>query len=112
SFWHVLLQGRLKISQRRNDLRMYRQFEIFPEVFSEDLPGLPPTRQVEILDQSGTLYCIYSTGTLSISAVRNEKVVGATAGTTQQRLYKTQLLTLGSSSHVCQEEGWTIPNVH
>nr|GEW25643.1 putative reverse transcriptase domain-containing protein [Tanacetum cinerariifolium] len=31
----------------RNDLRMYRQFEIFLEVFPEDLSGLPPTRQVE-----------------------------------------------------------------
>ncbi|GJT85404.1 putative reverse transcriptase domain-containing protein [Tanacetum coccineum] len=47
SFWHMLLQRRLKTSRRRNDLRMYRQFEIFPEVFPEDLPGLPPTQQVE-----------------------------------------------------------------
>nr|GEV16722.1 reverse transcriptase domain-containing protein [Tanacetum cinerariifolium] len=38
---------RLKTSQMRNDLRMYRQFDIFPEVFLEDLPGLPSTRQVE-----------------------------------------------------------------
>ncbi|GKE06927.1 retrotransposon protein, putative, ty3-gypsy subclass, partial [Tanacetum coccineum] len=30
-----------------SDLRTYRSFEIFPEVFHEDLPGLPPTRQVE-----------------------------------------------------------------
>ncbi|GJV03598.1 putative reverse transcriptase domain-containing protein [Tanacetum coccineum] len=43
----MLLQRRLKTSRRRNDLRMYRQFEIFPKVFLEDLPGLPPTRQVE-----------------------------------------------------------------
>nr|GEW81239.1 putative reverse transcriptase domain-containing protein [Tanacetum cinerariifolium] len=38
---------RLKIGRRRNDLRMYQQFKIFPEVFLEDLPGLPLTRQVE-----------------------------------------------------------------
>ncbi|GJS92819.1 putative reverse transcriptase domain-containing protein [Tanacetum coccineum] len=38
---------RLKTSRRRNYLRMYRQFKIFPEVFPEELPGLPPTRQVE-----------------------------------------------------------------
>ncbi|GJZ07973.1 putative reverse transcriptase domain-containing protein [Tanacetum coccineum] len=38
---------RLKTRWRRSDLRMYRSFEIFPEVFHEDLPGLPPTRQVE-----------------------------------------------------------------
>ncbi|GJV47321.1 putative reverse transcriptase domain-containing protein [Tanacetum coccineum] len=40
----------LKISQRRSDLRkrLYDQLlKIFPNVFPEDLPGLPPTRQVE-----------------------------------------------------------------
>ncbi|GJT51761.1 putative reverse transcriptase domain-containing protein [Tanacetum coccineum] len=72
----------------------------FPEVFPEDLQGLPTTRQVEISDQSGTWCCICSTGALSISVIQNEKVVRATAGTTQQRLYKSQFLTLGSSSHV------------
>ncbi|GJU92131.1 putative reverse transcriptase domain-containing protein [Tanacetum coccineum] len=34
-------------TRRRSDLRTYQSFEIFPEVFPEDLPGLPPTRQVE-----------------------------------------------------------------
>ncbi|GJT75601.1 putative reverse transcriptase domain-containing protein [Tanacetum coccineum] len=43
----MLLQRRLKTSRRRNDLRMYRQFKIFPKVFPEDLTGLPPTQQVE-----------------------------------------------------------------
>ncbi|GKG28921.1 hypothetical protein Tco_0416286, partial [Tanacetum coccineum] len=52
------------------------------------------------------------TGALLISVIRNEKVVEATVGTIQQRLYKAQFLTLGSSSLVCQEEGWIILNVH
>ncbi|GJR87031.1 hypothetical protein Tco_0211042, partial [Tanacetum coccineum] len=65
-----------------------------------------------ILDQSGTWCCICSTGTLPISAVQNEKVVGATTGTIRQRLYKTRFLTLGSSGLVCQVEGWIISNVH
>ncbi|GJX70174.1 putative reverse transcriptase domain-containing protein [Tanacetum coccineum] len=47
SFWHMLLQRRLKTSRGRSDLRTYQSFEIFPEVFPEELPGLPPTRQVE-----------------------------------------------------------------
>ncbi|GJY11190.1 hypothetical protein Tco_0379375 [Tanacetum coccineum] len=38
---------RLKTSRRRSDFRTYQSFEIFPKVFLEDLPGLPPTRQVE-----------------------------------------------------------------
>ncbi|GJV76946.1 putative reverse transcriptase domain-containing protein [Tanacetum coccineum] len=43
----MLLQRRLKTSRRINDLRMYRQFETFPEVFPEDLSSLPLTQQVE-----------------------------------------------------------------
>ncbi|GKB11112.1 putative reverse transcriptase domain-containing protein [Tanacetum coccineum] len=38
--------NRLKTSRRRSDLRTCH-FQDFPEVFPEDLPGLPPTRQVE-----------------------------------------------------------------
>ncbi|GJV82311.1 hypothetical protein Tco_1522209 [Tanacetum coccineum] len=84
----------------------------FPDVFPEDLPGLPRTRQVEISDQSGTWCCICSAGALLINAVRNEKVVRATARTIQQRLIKTQFLTLGSSGLVSQVEGWIVSNEH
>ncbi|GKB10887.1 putative reverse transcriptase domain-containing protein [Tanacetum coccineum] len=55
---------------------------------------------------------IISTGTLSIGVFRNERVVGATERAFRQRLYKTQFLTLGSSSLVCQEERRIISNVH
>ncbi|GJS35918.1 hypothetical protein Tco_0534300 [Tanacetum coccineum] len=60
----------------------------FPEVFPEDLPGLLTTRQVEISDQSGTWCCICGAGALLINAIRNEKVVRATARTIRQRLIK------------------------
>ncbi|GKA44642.1 putative reverse transcriptase domain-containing protein [Tanacetum coccineum] len=65
--------------KRLEDVPIVRDF---PEVFLEDLPGLPPTRQVE--------------------------VIGATERAVRQRLYKTQFLTLGSSGLVCQEEGMDI----
>ncbi|GJT37726.1 hypothetical protein Tco_0937591 [Tanacetum coccineum] len=45
-------------------------------------------------------------------ASSNERVVGTTARTIRQGLYKTQFLTLGSSGLVCQKEGWIIPDVH
>ncbi|GKB73963.1 putative reverse transcriptase domain-containing protein [Tanacetum coccineum] len=47
---------------------------------------------------------IIGTGTLSIGAFQNERVIGATKKAVRQRLYKTQILTLGSSGLVCQEE--------
>nr|GEW22444.1 reverse transcriptase domain-containing protein [Tanacetum cinerariifolium] len=52
----------------------------------------------------------HDTGALSISSVPDERFVGLTTGTFQQRLYKTQFLTLGNSGLVCQEEGWIIPD--
>ncbi|GKD74467.1 putative reverse transcriptase domain-containing protein [Tanacetum coccineum] len=59
----------------------------FPEVFPEDLSGIPPTRQVEFQ-------------------------INLVPGTFRQRLYKTQFLTLGSSGLVFQEEAWIISDVH
>nr|GEV75031.1 putative reverse transcriptase domain-containing protein [Tanacetum cinerariifolium] len=53
----------------------------FPEVFPEDLPGIPPTRQVEF----------------QIDLVPSAA--------------PTQFFTLGSSGLVCQEERWIIPDV-
>nr|GEW21785.1 putative reverse transcriptase domain-containing protein [Tanacetum cinerariifolium] len=49
---------------------------------------------------------LVGTGTLSISPIRDERIVGSTTRAFQQRLYKTKFLTLGSSGLVCQEEGW------
>ncbi|GKF52223.1 hypothetical protein Tco_0148690, partial [Tanacetum coccineum] len=48
--------------KRLEDVPIIRDF---PKVFPEDLQGIPTTRQVEILDQSGTWCCICSTGALS-----------------------------------------------
>ncbi|GKF54738.1 hypothetical protein Tco_0165078 [Tanacetum coccineum] len=42
----MLLQKRVKTSRRRR-LEDVPVVQDFPEVFPEDLPGLPPTRQVE-----------------------------------------------------------------
>ncbi|GKF70111.1 hypothetical protein Tco_0203168, partial [Tanacetum coccineum] len=39
-------------------------------------------------------------------------IVESTPGAFRQRLHKAKFLTLGSSSLVCQEEGWIISNVH
>ncbi|GKG22414.1 hypothetical protein Tco_0387717 [Tanacetum coccineum] len=91
SFWHMSLQRRLEDKSEKKRLADVPIVQDFPEVFPEDLPGLPLTR------------C--STGTLSIGAFRNERVIGATERAVRQRLYKTQFLTLSSSGLVCQEEG-------
>ncbi|GJU52324.1 putative reverse transcriptase domain-containing protein [Tanacetum coccineum] len=50
SFWHIYPPRKRRTSQKESNLRMYQSFKIsrdFPEVFPEDLPGLPPARPVE-----------------------------------------------------------------
>ncbi|GKD87476.1 putative reverse transcriptase domain-containing protein [Tanacetum coccineum] len=59
----------------------------FPEVFPKDLPGLPPTRQVEF----------------QIDLIPGAAPV--VRGAIRQRLYKAQFLTLGSSGLVCKDRG-------
>ncbi|GKB46275.1 putative reverse transcriptase domain-containing protein, partial [Tanacetum coccineum] len=59
SFWHMLLQRRLKTSQGRSDLKTYQSFEIF-----------------------------LSASTLSIGSFQNERIVRGTARVIRQGLYK------------------------
>ncbi|GJR88538.1 putative reverse transcriptase domain-containing protein [Tanacetum coccineum] len=57
----------------------------FPEVFPKELPGLPPP-----------------------SAIRNEGVIQATARVVGERFYSTELVIVGSSGLVREEEGWIL----
>nr|GEY23667.1 reverse transcriptase [Tanacetum cinerariifolium] len=54
----------------------------FSEVFSDDLSGLPPIREIKF------------------------RVVGSTQRTPGQRFHSTKLITLGSTGIICQEEAW------
>ncbi|GJR16907.1 hypothetical protein Tco_0965434 [Tanacetum coccineum] len=47
SFWNILPSRRLETSLKKKQLQDVPIVKNFPEVFPEDLPGLPPTRQVE-----------------------------------------------------------------
>ncbi|GKF64102.1 hypothetical protein Tco_0187550, partial [Tanacetum coccineum] len=52
------------------------------------------------------------TGALSISTVRDERIIESTEGNFRQGLHKTQILTLRSSGLVIQKKGRIISNVH
>ncbi|GJR69737.1 putative reverse transcriptase domain-containing protein [Tanacetum coccineum] len=57
----------------------------FPEVFPEELPGLPPP-----------------------CTIRNEGFIQATARIVGERFYSTELVTVGISGLVREEEGWIV----
>ncbi|GKB45834.1 putative reverse transcriptase domain-containing protein [Tanacetum coccineum] len=71
----------------------------FPEVFPEDLPGLPPTRQVEFqIDLvPGAAQKKKPVARAPLSIAPSESKDGATERAIRKRLYKTQFLALGSS---------------
>ncbi|GKB73504.1 putative reverse transcriptase domain-containing protein, partial [Tanacetum coccineum] len=52
SFWHISLQ-RVEDKSEKKRLKDVPIVQDFPEVFPEDLPGLPPTRQVEFQNRFG-----------------------------------------------------------
>nr|GEY93178.1 putative reverse transcriptase domain-containing protein [Tanacetum cinerariifolium] len=77
----------------------------FPEVFPKDLPGLPPARQVEF-----QIDLVPGAAPVARASYRLAPAEMQELSTQLQelsdRIYKTQFLTLGSTSSVCQEEIW------
>nr|GEW53153.1 hypothetical protein [Tanacetum cinerariifolium] len=87
-----LIQRRLKTSQRRIDLRTYQSFEILPEVFPEDLPGLPLTRQME----------------LQINLVPGAAIVARAP----YRLAPSEMEKLSEQLHEISDKGFIRPSYH
>ncbi|GKB09746.1 putative reverse transcriptase domain-containing protein [Tanacetum coccineum] len=94
--------------KRLEDVPIVRDF---PEVFLEDLSGIPPARQVEFQVDlvSGAAPVAWAPYRLAPSEIK--RTGGTTSRTIQQGIYKTQLFTLGSPGLVCQKERWIIPKV-
>ncbi|GJV72597.1 putative reverse transcriptase domain-containing protein [Tanacetum coccineum] len=84
-----------------------RHFEIFPEVFPEDLPGLPSTRQVEF-----QIDLVLGAASVARAPYRLAPSEMKKSSEQLQELSDKGFIRPGSSSIVCQEEGWIISNVH
>ncbi|GKA47683.1 hypothetical protein Tco_0740566 [Tanacetum coccineum] len=95
--------------KRLEDVPVIRDF---PEVFPEDLLGLPPPRQVEFRIDLIPGAAPVARAPYRFSTIRNEGVVQATARVVGERFYSTELVTVGSSGLVREEERWIVPNVH
>ncbi|GJR12417.1 putative reverse transcriptase domain-containing protein [Tanacetum coccineum] len=81
------------------------------EVILKDLPGLPLTRQVEFQTDliPGAAPVAHAPYRLAPSEMK--ELSDQLQELSDKGLHKTQFLTLGSSSLICQEEGWIIPKV-
>ncbi|GJV99943.1 putative reverse transcriptase domain-containing protein [Tanacetum coccineum] len=76
----------------------------FPDVFPEDLPGLPPTRQVEFQID-------FLPGAAPVARAPYRLAPSEMKKLSKKLQNKTQFLTLGSSNLVCQEERWIIQDL-
>ncbi|GJU79176.1 putative reverse transcriptase domain-containing protein [Tanacetum coccineum] len=94
--------------KRLEDVPIVRDF---PEVFPEDLPGLPPTRQVEFQIDLVPGAAPVARAPYRLAPSEMKEFIRTTERAVQQRLYKTQFLTLGSPGPICQEEGWIISDL-
>ncbi|GJV67568.1 reverse transcriptase domain-containing protein [Tanacetum coccineum] len=97
-----------EIPERRvKDVPVVRDF---PEVFPEDLPGLPLTRQVEfhielITPELHMLHC----EPYRLAPAEMKRLAEQLKELSGQRFYKTKFLSVGSTNLVCQKERWIFP---
>ncbi|GKC83564.1 putative reverse transcriptase domain-containing protein [Tanacetum coccineum] len=88
--------------------RKYIENGYFPEVFLEELPGLSPPRQVEFCIDLIPGAAPMARYAISFSTIKNEGIVQANARVVGERFYSKELVTMGSSGLVREEEGWII----
>jgi hypothetical protein len=84
-----------------DNIRVVRDF---PDVFLEELPGMPPDREVEFVID-------LLPGTAPISKRPYRMSVEAANGVTGGWVHLSEFLTLGSTSSVCTEERWIAKDV-
>ncbi|GKE72382.1 putative reverse transcriptase domain-containing protein, partial [Tanacetum coccineum] len=80
----------------------------FHEVFPEDLPSIPPTRQIEFQIDLIPGAAPVARTPYRLAPSEMKELSDKLKELSDKRLYKTQFLTLGSFGLVCQEEGWVL----
>ncbi|GKG06259.1 hypothetical protein Tco_0326345, partial [Tanacetum coccineum] len=95
--------------KRLEDVPTVRNFQ---EVFPEDFPGLPPTRQVEF-----QIYLVPGAAPVARAPYRLAPSELQELSTQLQEhsdkgIYKVEFLTLGSPGLVCQKERWIFSDVY
>nr|GFB50853.1 hypothetical protein [Tanacetum cinerariifolium] len=94
--------------KKLDDIRVVRDF---PEVFPNDLSGLPPVRE-RISHRSDSRRVASCEISIPISSVRDVRVVEPTKGASREGFYSTKSLTMGSTRAFCQEKRWCDESVY
>ncbi|GKA69191.1 hypothetical protein Tco_0775255, partial [Tanacetum coccineum] len=83
-----------------------------PNLILKDLSGLPLTRQVEFQTDLIPGAAPVARAPYRLAPSEMKELSDQLQELSDKGLHKTQFLTLGSSSLICQEEGWIVSNVH
>ncbi|KAJ0902099.1 putative nucleotidyltransferase, Hydrolase [Helianthus annuus] len=84
----------------------------FPQVFPEDLPGLPPHRQVEFQIELAPGAAPIARAPYRLAPTELGRTVEAATRALGKGLYSSKLIALGSSSTFREKEGWHFQDVH
>ena len=87
-------------------LEDYQVLQEFRDVFLDEIPGLPPKRDIDF-----TIELVPGETPVSKTPIQNEytkysRTEDATAGIVGKEVYPTECVSLGSTSSVCKEERW------
>nr|GEX63129.1 putative reverse transcriptase domain, aspartic peptidase domain protein [Tanacetum cinerariifolium] len=78
----------------------------FPDVFPDELPGVPPVREVGVQHRPFPRGRPYLQGSLSQGPGRIKGVERPIPRIIRPRLHTSKCVTMGCTSSLCQEEGW------
>ena len=84
----------------------------FPDVFPEDLPGLPPQRQVEFRIDLVPGATPVAKAPYRLAPSEMQELSTQLQELLDKRIHKAKLLTPGSSSIVREEKGWNSADVY
>ena len=83
----------------------------YPDVFLEDLPRMPPVRDLEFIIDLIPGTAPIAKGPYRMAANELEELKKQLR-MTRKGIYQTKFITMGITSVICEKEGWKSINVH
>ena len=82
-------------------LEDYQVLQEFRDVFPDEIPGIPPKRDIDVPGATPVSKTPYKMITPEMLELKD-----AIAGVAGEEVYHTKCVSLGSTSSVCKEERW------
>ncbi|GJX93657.1 putative reverse transcriptase domain-containing protein [Tanacetum coccineum] len=104
-----LVQVKKKETEDKSEEKQLEDVPIvrdLPEVFPENLPGLPLTRQVEFLIDLVPGAAPVARAPYRLASSELQELSAQLQEHSDKRVHKTKFLTLGSSDFICPKERW------